>query len=113
MCFKGVRQFQNSEVTDQQKPFCVCIYYGITEFRWGGFVRMYWTQRSEGPCLGGQGYCNDANYCGIDRPGCGGGSYECTGHNGVKGHVWGAGGGTAMTQIIAGLTGQVVWGGFI
>ena len=31
MCFKGVRQFQNSEVTDQQEPFCVCIYYGITD----------------------------------------------------------------------------------
>ena len=42
----------------------------------------------------------------------GGVSYECTGHNRVKGHVWGWRGGTAMTQIIAGLTGQVV-GGFI
>ena len=31
MCFKGVRQFQNSEVMDQQEPFCVCIYYGITD----------------------------------------------------------------------------------
>ena len=55
MCFKGVRQFQNSEVTDQQEPFCICIYYGITEAMWGGFV--------------------------------------CNGHNGVKGHVWGGGGG--------------------
>ena len=55
---------------DQQEPFCVCIYYGITEFRWGG-------------------------------------SYKCTGHNRVKGHVWGEGG-TAMMQIIARLTGQVV-----
>ena len=44
MCFEGVRQFQNSEVTDQQEPFCVCIYYGIM-------------------------------VVGIDRPGCGGGSY--------------------------------------
>ena len=69
---------------------------------------MYWTQRSEGPCLGG--YHNDANYCRIDRPSCGGG-FICTVHNGVKGHVLG-GGGTAMIQIIAGLTGQVV-GGFI
>ena len=37
------------------------------------------------------GYCNDATYSGIERPGCGGGvfSYECTVYNGVKGHVWG------------------------
>ena len=45
MCFEGVRQFQNSEVTDQQEPFCVCIYYGITHlgidrpgYGRGGFI---------------------------------------------------------------------------
>ena len=33
----------------------------------GGVVQMYWTQWSEGPCLGEGGYCNDANYSGIDK----------------------------------------------
>ena len=79
-------------VMDQQEPFCVCIYYCIMEFRWGGttmtqiivgltyqvlggLIQMYWLKQSEGPCLGGGGYRNDANYCGIDRPGCDGGGF--------------------------------------
>ena len=54
-------------------------------------VHMYWTQWSEGPCLGEEGGttitkiipgftgqvvggdCNHKNYSGIDRPGCPGG----------------------------------------
>ena len=75
MCFQRVRQFQNSEVTDQQEPFCVCIYYGITEFR-----------------------------CHV----VGGGLYQCTVYNRVKGHVWG---GTTIMPLIPGLRGQVVGGG--
>ena len=49
------------------------IIVGLTDQVVGGFIWMYWTQRSEGPCLGGGGYRNDANYCGINRPGCWGG----------------------------------------
>ena len=98
MCFKGVRQFQNSEVTDHQEPFCVCIYYGITVVgldrpgcgRVGGFV-CNGQNRVKGQVVGGGFVCNGhnrvkghvlgggggdhnhENYYGIDRPGCGGG----------------------------------------
>ena len=82
MCFKGVRQFQNSEVMDQQESFCVCIYYGITVVGidrpgCGGGVHMYWTQQSERLYSGGGGgNHNHENYSRIDRPGCGEGGFH-------------------------------------
>ena len=55
---------------------------------------MYWTQQSEGPCLGGEGDTAMMQIiAGLTGQVVGGrGLYKCTGHNGVQGHVWGRGG---------------------
>ena len=92
------------------------VYVFITALRnldgWGGFVQMYWTQRSEGPCLGEGGTTMMQIITGLTGH-IVGGFVRMYWTQQSEGPCLGGRGGTTMMQIIAGLTGQVVGKGFI